>query len=69
MPKKYYLKYGGIRFTAKVPPQDINRFVQKLPEEKSSLYEVAKELADKGLIEIHQGEFSSIDQDMLPYQR
>ncbi|MDS1029841.1 hypothetical protein RDV78_04895 [Bacillota bacterium LX-D] len=62
-----YLKYGGIKFKNNVPPKEINEFVARLPEEKrGSLYQVAKELTDHGLITL-EGEFSTIDDDLQPY--
>lgn len=69
MPKEYFLKYGGVKFTNKASPEEINRFVMNLPENKrSSMYEIAKELSDHGLIEIKPGEFSSADDEMVPFQ-
>lgn len=70
MPKEYYLKYGGDKFVNNVPPEQINEFVARLPEQqRSSLYEVAKELWDKGLITIKQGEFTTIDDEMYDVQK
>ncbi|HHX51797.1 MAG TPA: hypothetical protein GX711_10200, partial [Clostridia bacterium] len=57
-------------FVKNVPPEQINSFVRKLPEEKrKSLYSVAKELSDHGLIQIRPGEFSTIDEDTDDYQK
>jgi hypothetical protein len=70
LPKEHYLKYGGVKFIKNVPPEQINRFVRKLPEEKrQSLYLVAKELAEHGLIQICPGEFSAIDEDSYDQQK
>lgn len=68
MPEGYFLKFGGVRFVNNVPPEKINQFVMKLPEEKrASLYSVAKELSDHGLISIQEGQFSSIDEETITF--
>lgn len=68
MADEYYLKYGGIKFTSNVSAKTINEFVLNLSEEKrASLYLVAKELADQGLITLHKGQFSTIDEEMQAY--
>lgn len=70
MPREYILKYGGVKFVTNVPPQQINEFVTRLPEHKrSSLYEVAKELWDQGLISIKKGEFVTVDDEMYDAQK
>lgn len=70
MPKEYYLKYGGVKFKNNVPPEQINKFVAGLPEERrNSLYEVAKELWDQGLITIYEGEFTTIDDELYDAQK
>ncbi|NLL19224.1 MAG: hypothetical protein GX262_09405 [Clostridia bacterium] len=70
MPKEYYLKYGGVKFVNNVPPEQINEFVAGLSEQKrSSLYEVAKELWEHGLITIREGEFTTIDDEMYDAQK
>ena len=70
MSKKHFLKYGGVKFINNVPPEKINEFVANLADEKKgSIYEVAKELQDKGLITIESGEFSTIDKDMIDFQK
>lgn len=62
-----FLKYGGVRFRAKAAPEEINRFVRGLPEERRrSLHEVARALRDAGLIEVEDG-FSTIDDELKPY--
>lgn len=67
MADEYYLKYGGVKFTSNVSPQEINEFVSQLPEEKkASLYLIAKELAEHGYITLHQGEFTTVAEE-LPY--
>ncbi|MBO8169995.1 MAG: hypothetical protein H0Z35_12545 [Thermoanaerobacteraceae bacterium] len=64
-----FLKYGGIKFKPLAEPEEINRFVAQLPEQKrNSLYSVAEELRKAGLIFIpNDGEFTTVDTDMEPY--
>lgn len=70
MPKEYYLKYGGVKFKNNVPPEQINQFVAKMSEQqRSSLYEVAKELCHQGLITIKQGEFFTINDEVCNAQK
>ncbi|NLC77934.1 MAG: hypothetical protein GX750_10010 [Clostridia bacterium] len=70
MAGEYYLKYGGVKFVPNVPPEQINEFVARLSEkQRSSLYEVAKELWDHGLITIREGEFTTIDDEMYDAQK
>lgn len=66
MPERV-MKYGGVKFRNLVPPVKINRFVNKLPDSrKESLYEVASELSNAGLIEVlNEREPSTIDQDLI----
>lgn len=66
MPERV-IKYGGVKFRNLVPPVKINRFVNKLPlNRRDSLFEVASELSDAGLIEIlNEREHSTIDQDLI----
>lgn len=61
------LKYGGVKFRNLVPPVKINRFVSELPQDKrDSLFEVASELSEAGMIEIlNDREHSTIDQDLV----
>lgn len=61
------MKYGGVKFRNLVPPVKINRFVNKLPQyKKDSLFEVANELSQAGLIEIlNDRQHSTIDQDVI----
>jgi hypothetical protein len=62
---EYYLKYGGIKFSSNVSPRIINEFVSALPEEKkASLYLVAKELKDRGFITLHNGEFTTVAEEL-----
>lgn len=64
---KNILKYGGVEFRAHASPEEINRFVRDLPEERRrSLQKVAQALRDAGLIE-PTGGFSTIDDEMKPY--
>lgn len=52
MPKEKFLKFGGMKFKALANPKEINNYVRNLPEgRRTSMFEVAKELADKGMIE------------------
>lgn len=66
MPERV-IKYGGVKFRNLVPPVKINRFVSKLPRNKrDSLFEVATELSEAGMIEIlNDREHSTIDQDLV----
>lgn len=61
------LKYGGVKFRNLVPPVKINRFVSELPQDKrDSLFEVASELSEAGMIEVlNDREHSTIDQDLV----
>jgi len=61
------IKYGGVKFRNMVPPVKINRFVNKLPRNKrDSLFEIASELSDAGMIEIlNEREHSTIDKDLV----
>lgn len=61
------MKYGGVKFKNLVPPVKINRFVSKLPQNRrDSLFEVATELSQAGMIEIlNEREQSTIDQDLV----
>lgn len=62
-----FLKYGGVKFRANVPAEEINRFVRELPEaRRASLREVARALADAGLITLEHA-FSTIDDELKPY--
>jgi len=50
---EHYARHGGVHFIAHVPENQINRYIGELPEEKrESLYEVMKELENKGWISI-----------------
>ena len=70
MPERI-MKYGGVKFRNLVPPVKINRFVNKLaPEKKESLYEIATELSDAGMIEILNDRTpSTIDEDTVDVQK
>jgi hypothetical protein len=49
-----FARHGGIHFTAKVPEEEINRFVNQLPEHKcESMFTVMKELEKVGYITLH----------------
>lgn len=51
--KVKYLKYGGVKFRPLVKPSEINKFVREMsPVHKDSMFEVAKELQSKGMIEV-----------------
>ncbi|WP_124728555.1 hypothetical protein [Staphylospora marina] len=50
---EHFAKHGGVHFIPLVPPEEINRFVENLPEEKrDSMYEVMKELVAAGKISL-----------------
>ncbi|MFZ5755028.1 MAG: hypothetical protein ACOY3J_12420 [Bacillota bacterium] len=52
MPKEKFLKFGGMKFKALVNPKEINTYVRSLSEDqRSSMFEVAKELENQGMIE------------------
>ncbi|NMA68852.1 MAG: hypothetical protein GX958_05480 [Desulfitobacterium sp.] len=69
MPERI-MKYGGVKFRNLVPPVKINRYVNKLPpNKKDSLFEVAHELVDAGMIEVlDDREHSTIDKDTVDVQ-
>jgi len=69
MPERV-LKYGGAKIYNKVPPVKINRFVNTLPpDRKDSLFKVATELQNAGLIEVLNERIpSTIDQDTVDDQ-
>lgn len=69
MPERV-LKYGGVKFRNLVPPVKINRFVNKLPKyKKDSLFEIASELQQAGLIQLLNGRaHSTIDKDTVDDQ-
>ncbi len=51
---EHFARHGGVHFTPNVPPEEINRFVNRLPEEKrDSMFHVMEELSKAGLITIH----------------
>lgn len=54
---EHFARHGGVHFENLVPPEEINKFVDSLPEERrESMYEVMKELEQAGLIRIiHDG--------------
>ena len=64
------IKFGGVKIRNLVPPVKINRFVNSLPpERKESLFEVASELQDAGLIQVlNSRAHSTIDQDTIDDQ-
>ncbi|MEL1136403.1 hypothetical protein AAC978_14620 [Desulfitobacterium sp. THU1] len=70
MPERI-MKYGGVKFRNLVPPVKINRFVNKLAQnKKDSLFEIATELSDAGMIEIlNDRTQSTIDKDTLDLQK
>ena len=69
MPERI-LKYGGAKFKNLVPPVKINRFVNRLPRNKrESLFEIASELQEAGLIEVlNDRSQSTIDKDTIDDQ-
>ncbi len=64
------MKYGGVKFRNLVPPVKINRFVNRLPRDKRvSLFEIASELQEAGLIDVLNGRSqSTIDKDTIDNQ-
>lgn len=69
MPERV-LKYGGVKFRNMVPPIKINHFVNNLPvERRKSLFEIASELSQAGLIRVlNERTHSSIDKDTIDDQ-
>ncbi len=68
MDRGKYLKFGGVKFYAKVPEVEINEFVLNLPEEeRKSLYDVVVQLRDQGMIEIDEEDITTIDKEMVPF--
>ncbi|MDR3585394.1 MAG: hypothetical protein P4L59_08735 [Desulfosporosinus sp.] len=69
MPERI-MKYGGVKFRNLVPPVKINRFVNRLPRiKRESLFEIAGELQEAGLIEVLNGRaHSTIDKDTIDDQ-
>jgi hypothetical protein len=55
-----YARHGGVHFTQKASPEEINQFVKNLPSDKrDSLFEVLDELNQAGMIEItNDGQFA-----------
>jgi len=64
------MKYGGVKFRNLVPPVKINRFVNDLPlGKRDSLFEIASELQEAGLIDVLEGRaHSTIDKDTIEDQ-
>jgi|GEM_PF-1230377 len=49
----HFARHGGVHFTNNVSPEEINDFVDSLPEDrKESMFEVLQELRDEGMIDI-----------------
>ncbi|WP_429823082.1 hypothetical protein [Brevibacillus laterosporus] len=50
----HFVKHGGVHFCNNVPPQEINKFINRLPAGKrESLFEVLDKLEKNGLITIY----------------
>ena len=64
------LKFGGVKFRNLVPPVKINRYVDRLPNNKrESLFEIASSLQEAGLINVcNERSPSTIDQDTIDDQ-
>jgi len=57
MPRLKYMKYGGVKFKPLVSPREINSYVRSLPAfRRESMFEVAKELQDQGMIKVYLDE-------------
>lgn len=69
MPERI-IKYGGVKIRNLVPPVKINRYVNSLPPaRKESLFEIASELNQAGLIDIlNDRTHSTIDEDTVDDQ-
>lgn len=69
MPERI-IKYGGVKFRNLVPPVKINRFVNRLPRiKRESLFEIASELQQAGLIRVFNDRSqSTIDKDLIDDQ-
>ncbi|CAM3307425.1 MULTISPECIES: hypothetical protein [Brevibacillus] len=50
---EHFAKFGGVHFQSHVSPQEINRFIGRLPAGKrESLFEVLEQLEHAGLITV-----------------
>jgi len=68
MAKDKYIKYCGMKFEQKAGAQEINRFVNNLPEQKrQSMHQVVNELDNADLIDL-KNEVTTIDDEMLKWQ-
>ena len=63
-----HIKYGGVNFSNNVSPEEINRFIRDLPSEhKESLFNVVKLLDEAGLITVHTGGNTTVDENMQEF--
>ncbi|KLU67723.1 hypothetical protein DEAC_c01270 [Desulfosporosinus acididurans] len=69
MPERI-LKFGGVKIRNLVPPVKINRFVNQLPlEKRDSLFEIATELQNAGMIDVlNSRSQSTMDKDTIDDQ-
>ena len=50
---EHFARFGGVHFRSHVPPQQINRFIGRLPAGKrDSMFEVLDQLEQAGLITV-----------------
>lgn len=70
MPGPKHIKFGGARISFRKPPAEINRFVYRLsPAKRTSLWQTVRELRQHGMIEVDDEHLSTIDDEMLPFQK
>lgn len=51
---EHFARHGGVHFTPRATPEEINLFVNQLPaDQRESMYEVMKLLVDHQLITVH----------------
>lgn len=55
MQEEHYARHGGVHYENLAEPEEVNRFIAALPEERrENFYELLKELEQAGLIRILQ---------------
>lgn len=64
MPRLRQMRFSGVNFKPLVSAKEINSYVDSLSQmERESMFEVAKELESKGMIEILGGPPNSAEDD------
>ncbi|MFZ7103569.1 MAG: hypothetical protein ACOWWO_13075 [Peptococcaceae bacterium] len=68
VPRDKYIKFGGMKFAQNTSTQEINEFVDALPENKrQSMHQVVEELDDADLINL-LNQVTTIDDETLQWQ-